>query len=209
MLFRIIDHYESENKDIDEEIVEEIDEEIHEETRECFVCFEIQFDNNDIISLKNQTNYYKFCKCDGYIHVNCLNLWYEKNPECPICRNSMKQIGCLELYYLYECYICLLYICLLYLFLVIKKKLADTLLFVIKISHIIFLLIFIFNILHTINRMFSDIIYELENKMYNYYELYHYNDVSLYHYNDVSLYHYNNYSLENYREPLVNTIIPS
>ena len=199
MLFRIVDHYEELNGEIDKELNGEIDKELNgeidKETRECFVCFEIQFDNNDIISLKNQTDYYKFCKCDGYIHVNCLNLWYEKNPECPICRNSMKQIGCLELYHLYECYICLLY-----LFLVIKKKLADTLLFVIKISHIIFLLIFIFNILHTINRMFSDIIYELENKMYNYYELYHYNDYELY--------YYNNYSLENYKEPLVNIIIP-
>jgi hypothetical protein len=204
MLFRIIDHYESENKDIDEEIVEEIDEEIHEEPISCFVCFETQFDNNDIISLKNQTDYYKFCKCDGYIHINCLNLWYEKNPECPICRNSMKHLRYLELYQLYEYYTCAIY-----LLSVIRKIVAGSLIFIIKLSHSIILVMCVFIILKTINKIYSDIIYELKNKMYNYYELYDYNDYELYHYNDVSLYHYNNYSLENYREPLVNTIIPA
>jgi len=207
MLFRIIDHYESEIEEIDEEIAKEIDE----EPVSCFICFEFQFDNNDIISLKNQTDYYKFCECDGYIHANCLNLWYEKNPECPICRNSMKRLRYLELYQLYEYYTCAIY-----LLSVIRKIVAGSLIFIIKLSHSIILVMCVFIILKTINKIYSDIIYELKNKMYNYYELYHYNYYSLYHYEDYELYHYkdyslenyNNYLLENYNEPLINTIIP-
>jgi len=83
MLFRTVNYYDSEN---DEKI-----EETDKEERECFICFDFQLDNNNIIKLKNNTDFYKFCDCDGYIHVNCLNLWYEKNEECPICRNKIKR----------------------------------------------------------------------------------------------------------------------
>ena len=104
----------------------------------------------------------------------------------------MKHVRYLELYNLYEYYTCAIY-----LLSVIRKIVAGSLIFIIKLSHSIILVMTIFIILKTLNKIYSDIIYELENKMYNYYELYHYKDYSL-----------ENYLLENYNKPLINKIIP-
>jgi len=54
---------------------------------ECFICY----DNNSdkIIKLNNQCLYFKTCKCDGYIHKQCLETWIETTTKCPICRNQI------------------------------------------------------------------------------------------------------------------------
>ena len=147
---------------------------------EVFVCFEFQVDNNYIISLNNQTNYFKFCQCNGYIHVNCLNLWYEKNETCPICRNSIKLVDSLELYNVYQ-YQYGLYI--MYSFICTKKIFADFLLFSITLIHFLYVLGIAFIILNTINEIYKGTIIQLENKIHN------------------------NYLLENYEEPLLDNVV--
>ena len=187
MLFRIVNYYDSENDEKKEEINEPKKENDKEETdgkeeeRECFICFDFQLDNNNIIKLKNSTDFYKFCYCDGYIHVNCLNSWYEKNEECPICRNPMKKADTLELYNLYQ-YQYGVYM--IYSFLVIKRTLGNSFLFIIKLTYHMFLVLFVFIILNTINEIYNKAIYELEKEIYE------------------------NYLSDNYREPLVNRIVP-
>jgi ABC-type antimicrobial peptide transport system permease subunit len=200
MLFRIVNHYDSEyyeseyDKIIEEnnnemivknyKTIEENDEIIEEnnkEQRECFVCFEISLDKNDIISLKTHTDYFKFCECDGYIHINCLNLWYEKNEKCPICRNTVKKADNIELYNLYQ-YEYFLYV--IYSYLVVKKTLANSFLFIIKISRCFIFYLFLFSIFNVINELYHNIINELKNEVPD------------------------NYLLDNYKEPLVNRIIP-
>ena len=64
---------------------------------------------------------------------------------------------------------------------------------------------YLFIILHTINKMCFDIIYELKNEVSDYYTLENYKE-PLENYKELL----ENYKelLENYKEPLVNTIIP-
>ena len=189
MLFRTVNHYESENDEKKEEIYE-----IHEETNgigninkqeqiECFICFDVKTNNEIPIRLKNQIDFYKFCDCDVYVHTNCLNTWYEKYEECPICRNTIKKLDCLELYNLYQ-YQYGVYI--IYSFLVIKKSIYISVNFLIKIIRrmLIFMLILIITCM--INEIYKSVIYELEKKENKYY---------------LSDFYY-------YEEPLVNRIVP-
>jgi len=60
------------------------------ESPECFICFDDLKDKP--IQLKNQTYYYKKCKCNNYIHKKCLDDWYENKHKCPICRNHINKI---------------------------------------------------------------------------------------------------------------------
>jgi hypothetical protein len=54
---------------------------------ECFICYELKSDlDSCAISLKSQINYDKSCGCDGWIHKQCLDIWYNKQKKCPICR---------------------------------------------------------------------------------------------------------------------------
>ena len=54
---------------------------------ECFICYELKSDlDSCTISLKSQINYDKSCECDGWIHKQCLDIWYNKQKKCPICR---------------------------------------------------------------------------------------------------------------------------
>jgi hypothetical protein len=54
---------------------------------ECFICYEVRSDFEPYtISLKTQVNYDKSCGCDGWIHKQCLDIWYKKQKKCPICR---------------------------------------------------------------------------------------------------------------------------
>ena len=176
MLFTTVNYYESESESESDKKIEDNEK----EQRECFICFDFQLDNN-IIKLKNNTDFYKFCDCDGYIHVNCLNSWYEKNEECPICRNPMKKADNLELYNLYQ-YQYGVYM--IYSYLVIKRRLANSFLFIIKLTHRMFLVLFVFIILNTINEIYNKAIYELEKEIHD------------------------TYLLDNYREPIINRIVP-
>lgn len=77
MIFRVYDHY-----DDNQPIYSSYDK-----PDECFICYELSTEIEPFpISLKYQLNYNKICKCDGWIHKKCLDIWYEKQKKCPICR---------------------------------------------------------------------------------------------------------------------------
>lgn len=77
MLFRVVDHY---NLELQEEF----------EPGECIICLEVEAPYELIpIKLQSQTLYTLKCSCDGWIHTNCLNIWYNYTKSCPICRIHM------------------------------------------------------------------------------------------------------------------------
>ena len=60
------------------------------EENECFICLEVSNQDEKYPSqLKNLQEYIKKCRCDGFIHSNCIEIWYNTNNTCPICRNKM------------------------------------------------------------------------------------------------------------------------
>lgn len=58
----------------------------------CFICLEIKDFYNDeyCINLRNEI-YIKTCVCNGWIHTSCLDIWYNKNKNCPFCLYRMKK----------------------------------------------------------------------------------------------------------------------
>lgn len=58
----------------------------------CFICLEIKDFYNDeyCINLRNKI-YIKTCVCNGWIHTSCLNIWYNKNKNCPFCLCKMEK----------------------------------------------------------------------------------------------------------------------
>jgi hypothetical protein len=53
----------------------------------CFICYEIQIENEKKpLKLYTQPYYVKSCYCDGFIHKYCLDKWYSLSESCPICR---------------------------------------------------------------------------------------------------------------------------
>jgi len=58
----------------------------------CFVCLEIKDYHKDeyCINLHNET-FIKTCMCNGWIHTSCLNIWYNKNKNCPFCLCKMEK----------------------------------------------------------------------------------------------------------------------
>ena len=58
----------------------------------CFVCLEVkdQFENEYCITLHNNL-YIKVCRCNGWIHKSCLNIWYNQKKQCPVCLCKMIQ----------------------------------------------------------------------------------------------------------------------
>jgi hypothetical protein len=79
MLFRVVDHY---NVDLNEKS-------INNEKIECFICYETIIDDLQPIKLNSNNYYIKKCNCNGFIHKNCLDIWYSKNKKCPVCREFM------------------------------------------------------------------------------------------------------------------------
>jgi hypothetical protein len=76
MIFRVYEHYNEEEYNV----------------QECFICYDINDDFKlNPISLKTQGYYNKQCKCDGWIHKDCLDLWYIKQHKCPICRQQISK----------------------------------------------------------------------------------------------------------------------
>jgi hypothetical protein len=78
MIFRVCEHY-------SEELIykENCD-------KECFICFETKSSQGfKTINLTEQTIYLHNCRCNGPIHNECLQLWFNMNESCPICRNKM------------------------------------------------------------------------------------------------------------------------
>lgn len=62
---------------------------------ECFICFE---NNIDLLTLKTQCIYIKYCECDGFVHEECLDRWFQNTNQCPICRINMVKF---DVYYIH------------------------------------------------------------------------------------------------------------
>ena len=66
-----------------------------ETTHLCFICHDDDDDDGTkIVSLKTRANhyedmFYKRCTCDGLVHHECVNVWYDKTMKCPICREKL------------------------------------------------------------------------------------------------------------------------
>ena len=51
---------------------------------ECFICYEII--NKPPIRLKHNYYYQQNCTCNAWIHLKCLDSWYNIKQTCPVCR---------------------------------------------------------------------------------------------------------------------------
>lgn len=49
----------------------------------CFICLQ---EGYFVPKLNKQNIYVTQCKCNGYVHTNCLKTWHESTQKCPICR---------------------------------------------------------------------------------------------------------------------------
>jgi len=67
---------------------EPYDNENNIEVVECFICYENKL-NEELFNLNTQIYYLKQCNCVGYLHKNCLDIWYNMNRKCPVCRKKI------------------------------------------------------------------------------------------------------------------------
>ena len=89
-MFRTFDPYYDNDQKVTIQPIETIEQE------ECFICYEIKLEDKiDPIRLKIQLLYLKNCECDGTIHKKCLDIWFNLNKNCPICRNLITKNDCL------------------------------------------------------------------------------------------------------------------
>jgi hypothetical protein len=90
MFFRIYDHYyDSDEKMSDVLMVvgNDITNDDIKEPDECFICYEYNSEKSNYpIHLNTQDIYKKMCVCDGWIHSECLDKWFQLHKQCPICR---------------------------------------------------------------------------------------------------------------------------
>jgi hypothetical protein len=87
MLFRTTDHY-----DIYDNELLEIESNTNKTENECFICYEVALeDEKNTIEMYKQPYYNKKCQCNGYIHLKCLNEWYDRSLKCPICRTFIEK----------------------------------------------------------------------------------------------------------------------
>jgi hypothetical protein len=85
MLFRVFEPYNDINNTNKDEII------IDECVDECFICLEVNYNNETPIYLKKQYIYITLCNCDGFVHKNCLNNWFKERKKCPICRINVTE----------------------------------------------------------------------------------------------------------------------
>ncbi len=92
MIFRVCEHYyEDETNNISSS--ENNNSNYKNNINECVICFEIETSNElKPIFLKEQQIYIRKCNCNSSIHKECLNTWFQKNKNCPICRTKVLEI---------------------------------------------------------------------------------------------------------------------
>ena len=56
---------------------------------ECFICYEYLLDNKCSKKMSSIFEYRKSCDCDVYVHIVCLNKWFDIYKNCPICRKTI------------------------------------------------------------------------------------------------------------------------
>jgi len=54
----------------------------------CIICWESE-NTIDFHSM----NYNRTCKCNGYLHKHCIDVWTLQHNSCPICRSNMYLIS--------------------------------------------------------------------------------------------------------------------
>jgi hypothetical protein len=69
---------------------------------ECYICLESD-DREKIIKMNNIYTYSKKCKCNLHVHFSCLECWYKKNMNCPICKTKVVNIFSLYNINIYSC----------------------------------------------------------------------------------------------------------
>jgi len=137
-----------------------------EEENECFICFEVSNEDEKIPSrLNNNINFIKKCKCDGWIHNNCIEMWYNIHGKCPIC--------CEKIIYITFEYQYLFYIVN---YFMIFGNMNIFFQYIVKIRNFLILGIVISNIINILNK-FDEIEYEYMS--YNNY-CYPLNDINYY-----------------------------
>jgi len=89
MLFQVVDIYNDEPFELNKlNKLKQCDKNIQQ--IECFICFETTCENELSPMKLNSKNFYiKKCNCDGFIHKKCLDIWYNANQKCPVCRQFM------------------------------------------------------------------------------------------------------------------------
>ncbi len=78
-----MEHYDTHNDFIIER------EYIIENENECFICLDLVLNDEKPIFLTEQNIYCQTCFCNGSVHSQCLQKWYNRNASCPICRQEM------------------------------------------------------------------------------------------------------------------------
>lgn len=108
MFFTTYKHY-----DIDKTRDKFINEDKNQHISDCVICYESE-DREKLKPIKfgRQTKYFKRCRCDIFIHITCLDKWYNIKHTCPICRkyiilNTQKRLfnGWSDIYYVIKKYI--------------------------------------------------------------------------------------------------------
>jgi hypothetical protein len=93
MLFRTLEHYN------DVYYLQNIH--LQNEITICFICYEIKTTGEiETKQLNLLKDYIKSCKCNGWVHNNCLNKWYERCNKCPICRTTVTKNNTVDMYIL-------------------------------------------------------------------------------------------------------------
>jgi hypothetical protein len=83
MLFILCEHY------------DETDTLYDNINKECFICLQdISANELNKDRLNRQNLFIKNCRCDGFVHNNCLMKWFDKYKSCPICRKLVVSKNC-------------------------------------------------------------------------------------------------------------------
>ncbi len=89
MLFIVCEHY---YNPIEDNLI--IDNTSIKDVEECFICLEkITNTGEKPFKYKNCCKYIKQCKCDGWIHGTCIEIWFNRNLKCPICKGVVLRIN--------------------------------------------------------------------------------------------------------------------
>jgi hypothetical protein len=64
--------------------------ELCESKNECFICLEIDCNDENPIKLNENPYYPKNCDCNVWVHSFCLDKWYSTSSyNCPICKKHI------------------------------------------------------------------------------------------------------------------------
>lgn len=136
-----------------------MEENIIKEENECFICLEVSSKyENKPSRFKNKIQFFKKCKCDGWVHDDCIEKWFYLKEICPICCNRIIYINSEFDYMLYFIHF--------YLYITKNVKIIiNRLNFFLKIYVLYMIINYMFQIILTAKNKFNN--YALENTCYN------------------------------------------